>query len=353
MRTLLIDPYLDSLGGGERYLLTIAEVLLSHQWGVDVVWDGSDLPQLAKQKFNLNLDALKLIPTAQFTNFFSRVFTTSRYDVVIAITDGSLPFLFGSRNFVHFQVPFRDVYRNNPVSQLKKTLINGYFVNSQFTQQVIDYEYHVTSQVIYPPVPVTDFVVKDKQPTILYVSRFSNLLQYKGHKELIQAFKMLYDRHHPDYRLVLAGSTQTGSTELLNQLRAESQNYPIEIITNPPFSQLQDLYAHATFFWSASGFNIDPRIHPEQCEHFGISLVEAMAAGCVCLAVNKGGHTEIIQSGQSGYLWQTLEELVDLTEQLIADQSHRGHLSFAATARAQEFSKEKFAHRFMNYLANK
>ena len=43
-------------------------------------------------------------------------------------------------------------------------------------------------------------------------------------------------------------------------------------------------------------------------EHFGISVVEAMAAGAVPLAVGKGGVGEIITPGENGILWDTVAD---------------------------------------------
>jgi len=42
-------------------------------------------------------------------------------------------------------------------------------------------------------------------------------------------------------------------------------------------------------------------------EHFGITTVEAMAAGCVPLVYDSGGQAEIVSSGYNGYrLFATL-----------------------------------------------
>lgn len=344
-KALLIDPYLDSLGGGERYILTIAESLLQQNWQVDLLWDNAaNIKATANNKFNLDIGQASFVPSAEYhSGLLSRYKFTSSYDVIFAITDGSVPFLFGKKNIIHFQVPFHGVFPINFITSLKKFFIHHYVCNSKFTQHIIDQEYRITSSVIYPPVAVQDFTSSPKQPVILYVSRFSNLLQYKGHAELITAFKTFHDRGNKQFKLVLAGGTEQGSDQLLTDLKQSAQNYPIEFIINPPFSQLRELYSHAMFFWSAAGYDINPQTNPEQCEHFGISLVEAMASGCVPIVLNNGGYPEIIQSGKSGYLWQTLDELPDLTEKTLVNPQALQHLSFSAVSRAQDFSKQKFA----------
>jgi glycosyltransferase involved in cell wall biosynthesis len=92
------------------------------------------------------------------------------------------------------------------------------------------------------------------------------------------------------------------------------------------------LLQSAKIYWHATGFAEDETTHPERMEHFGITTVEAMAAGCVPVVINKGGHPEIIQHGVNGFLWNTREELKQYTTVLIQDKALRGRM--AATARA-------------------
>ena len=77
-------------------------------------------------------------------------------------------------------------------------------------------------------------------------------------------------------------------------------------------------------------------------EHFGISVVEAMAAGAVPLAVGKGGVREIIRQSETGILWNTPAELVAATRQLIEDPERRARLSAAARQHSREFSQERY-----------
>ena len=61
-RAAIYDPYLDTLGGGERYCLTVAEILLKHGYKVDLFWSGDqDLIKKAIKRFSLNLNGLNLV----------------------------------------------------------------------------------------------------------------------------------------------------------------------------------------------------------------------------------------------------------------------------------------------------
>ena len=39
MRAAIYDPYLDTGGGGERYMMTVAHTLKKEGWDVEVKWD--------------------------------------------------------------------------------------------------------------------------------------------------------------------------------------------------------------------------------------------------------------------------------------------------------------------------
>lgn len=50
-------------------------------------------------------------------------------------------------------------------------------------------------------------------------------------------------------------------------------------------------------------------------EHFSIALLEAMAAGCICVASDVGGNPEAIKDEETGLLFEYGNES-DLTEKL-------------------------------------
>ena len=85
---------------------------------------------------------------------------------------------------------------------------------------------------------------------------------------------------------------------------------PLSSRVNLPADELRELFARASVYWHATGFSVK---EPAAQEHFGITIIEGMAAGAVPVVFNSGGPPEIITSGENGYLFDTLEELVDDT----------------------------------------
>lgn len=77
MRIGIYDPYLDDLGGGEKYMMTIAQCL-SKEHQVDVFWDNKqDLDNLI-YRFSLDLSKISLVPnifSGQFSTFQRLIFT--------------------------------------------------------------------------------------------------------------------------------------------------------------------------------------------------------------------------------------------------------------------------------------
>ena len=122
MRIGIYDPYLDVLGGGERYMLTAAKCL-SQNHTVELFWYNADIIKKAQERFGLNLSSVKVtknIFTSQY-GFLERLKITRSYDAIIYLSDGSLPFLFSKKSFIHFQFPVEWV-TTNPLITLKSSL---------------------------------------------------------------------------------------------------------------------------------------------------------------------------------------------------------------------------------------
>ena len=63
LRAAIYDPYLDTLGGGERYCLTVGEILLKNGYQVDIFWSGNqEIISQAEKRFDLKLQDIKLVP---------------------------------------------------------------------------------------------------------------------------------------------------------------------------------------------------------------------------------------------------------------------------------------------------
>ena len=117
-----------------------------------------------------------------------------------------------------------------------------------------------------------------------------------------------------------------------------------------PYPEMLKLYNESAIYWHASGYGEDENREPVKFEHFGITTVEGMAAGCVPVVIGKGGQPEIVRHGQNGYLWNSIRELQSYTLKLIQDEDLRARISSKALADSAAYSKEKFQNSLIELL---
>ncbi len=332
-KAAIYNPYLDTMGGGERYTLAVVQALTKADYKVFVEWKNKDILKKLEDRFGVDLKDTQVLPDVK---------RGDGYDVCFWVSDGSIPLLRARKNWLHFQVPFQKVGGKTLINKMKFFRIAKVICNSQFTKKFIDREYGVNSVVVYPPADIKKFKPKKKENIILYVGRFSSLKQAKGQEHLVEVFKKVYDQGHDNWKLFLAGGTEVGSGDLVNMLRKSAKGYPISIIESPDFSSLQTIYGSAKIFWSASGYGIEEVNNPELVEHFGITTVEAMAAKAVPITYGAGGQIEIVDDGINGYLWKTKAGLMDKTIKLINDNKLLQKMGKKAQEKSRLYSYERF-----------
>lgn len=357
MRALIFDPYIDTLGGGERYTFFVAKVLLGLGFSVEFAWnDGHDLLK-AQERFDFNLSKAQVNKTAHKlffenkSNLLKRFIFTRKYDLIFYVSDGSLPFLFGRQNLIHIQVPFKKVSGNKFLNKLKLTLIDKIIYNSKFTRNVVEKNINSSKDfVLYPPIDVTGFhSTAKKENLIISVGRFDSPSHSKRQDILIKAFKKLSPKA-PQYKLILAGGVKgDAGKKQAEDLKKESSNLPIKFVLNADFPKLKKLYSQAKIFWHAAGFEVDEEKNPEKVEHFGMTTVEAMSAGCVPLVISKGGQKETVTK-ETGFLCNTIDEMASSTLKLIQNEKLIKSMSLQAIKTSKKFSQEEFTKKIKNII---
>lgn len=207
--------------------------------------------------------------------------------------------------------------------------------------------------MLYPPVSLLNADDKPRKKWIAHVGRFFATGHNKKQLELIQAFRQLVDSGVADWQLQLIGSVEPGEIHAayVKECQQLAKGYPVFFHFGVPAVELKNILAQSALYWHATGFDIDEQQQPAFLEHFGMTVVEAMSAGCVPVVINKGGIPEIVTE-ESGVVWNTIPELIEQTQQLIHDSPRRKSLSQGAIKRAKVFSKQKFQQQFEK-LVNK
>jgi len=367
MKVGIYAPHLHRLGGGEKYICELAIALRDDHDVEFVNFAPFDRAQLeARFGFDLrNVRARVLRVPAGFVSslpylsgamqHFMLSQASQAYDVFINQASDTSPFEGkAAKNIAVIQIPppqsgrmrFARVPFARKMWDGSLASYDVLLVYSQFVQRWVERVYAREAVVLYPPcgAPLTERPVKDN--VILSVGRFFVEKHSKKQLEMIKGFKRLYDSTpeaaHWTFHLAGGIGADRAHVQYLEACRAEAVGYPIVIHPNAPATVTRDLYARASLFWHATGFDEDEELHPDRMEHFGITTVEAMAAGCVPLVVNKGGQPEIVRNGIEGILWDTLDELLEGTKTVITNGMLQTTMSVASMERSKAFSTRKF-----------
>ncbi|KAL2912383.1 asparagine-linked glycosylation protein [Polyrhizophydium stewartii] len=190
-------------------------------------------------------------------------------------------------------------------------------VNSSWTQGHINDIWRIPDRtgLVFPPCDTARLIqlpLAGRRRTIISVAQFR---PEKNHALQIEALRILL-RDNPEMEtgdnrveLVLVGSVRNADdalrVEKLHKLIAKfSLQDNVRIIENASYDYLQSLLGSASV-----------GIHTMRDEHFGISIIEYMAAGAIPVAHNSGGpKLDIVRpyrGAQTGFLATTAREYAD------------------------------------------
>jgi glycosyltransferase involved in cell wall biosynthesis len=154
--------------------------------------------------------------------------------------------------------------------------------------------------------------------------------------------------------LFILGSVITENTVYSKKIKSMiSICKNISFMENPDRKTIEDYYGRSKIFWHAKGFSTDEDKNPYALEHFGLTTVEAMSAGCVPIVINKGGQKEIVENGINGFLWNNPEQLIEKTVFLIQNSAQYASMSKAAKESVKRYSLDGFTNNFDKILKSK
>jgi glycosyltransferase involved in cell wall biosynthesis len=281
------------------------------------------------------------------------------YDVFVALVHGVPPFNHSPRGILHVLFPMMHRVGVPALSSNLRGQARALYTRWEWTARLSSYEiltansrytatwcrklWGIDPAVLYPPVDVT-FPTRVKTRSIVTVGRFTRTGHAKRQDVLLSAFGRIAGA------CAAASFTALGSLSaypddeaFFAELELEAKGSAVRLLSNASRNAVVEALAEAAVYWHAAGYGEPADAHPERMEHFGISTVEAMAAGCVPVVINRGGQPEIVEHGVSGFVWETVDELIAHTTRLLEDDALRERMSAAARVRAQAFSIQSFA----------
>ncbi|XP_031264212.1 GDP-Man:Man(3)GlcNAc(2)-PP-Dol alpha-1,2-mannosyltransferase isoform X2 [Pistacia vera] len=221
-------------------------------------------------------------------------------------------------------------------------------VNSSWTQSHIEKLWRIPDRIkrVYPPCDTSGLQVlplerPTESPNIISVAQFR---PEKAHPLQLEAFSLAIrklDADLPRPKLQIVGSCRNKSDEeRLQNLKDKAVELKVdgdvEFHKNVMYRDLVKLLGGAV-----------AGIHSMIDEHFGISVVEYMAAGAIPIAHNSAGpRMDIVleEDGQpTGFLAQNAEEYASAILQVVRmPETERLKMAAAARQRAGRFSEQRF-----------
>lgn len=361
MKTLaLFTPFELIAGGGTRFILGLAETFRDVYKVYLVTPSALPLPPVVDVALNLGVRADHVIPLS-WEDAHARAQKTP-FSYAVAVGNEPLPEVPGlaEHNFFHCQFPFPMQQDNLKVKLIYLSQCEGIVVNSEYTRRHLRARFEELAapspsiHVIYPPadrIAPEQEAVRREQKTILSVGRFFDV-GGKCQDQLIQAFRKL---NGEGWSLHLAGAIYQGETRyaMYDKCVRLAEGLSVRFYPNASRAEIGRLYSQCTCYWHGAGLGANSSTEPEKFEHFGITVVEAMAAGCLPFVLGHGGPAEIVTSGSDGWTFKTLDELVELTSHSVTlPDSQLEEMRNRGRARAAAFTTEVFQAKWRMLLSN-
>ncbi len=232
--------------------------------------------------------------------------------------------LAGNIDFLGIELIERVLACNVPVAHYVMNPVPGY--PCEWTPLVRSYQYITcsnwirdnlqiqghpvtTAQTIYPGADVEYFYEPELPPRdALKIAYASLLMPYKGADVLAETLILLNTMGIEFSATFAGGTSEPDYVQAIREMIADEGlsdrvHFP-GVLTR---SELKTLYSTHNILVFPSRFQ----------EPFGISQVEAMAAGLTVVTSGTGGSSEIITSGENGLIFES-ENPLDLSDQLIS-----------------------------------
>ncbi|XP_055398261.1 GDP-Man:Man(3)GlcNAc(2)-PP-Dol alpha-1,2-mannosyltransferase [Bubalus kerabau] len=213
------------------------------------------------------------------------------------------------------------------------------------------------TNIVYPPCDVQTFLDlplhEEKATSEHLLVSIGQFRPEKNHPLQIRAFAKLLNKKEseslPPLKLVLIGGCRNQDDELrVNQLRRLAEDLgvqeDVEFKINIPFDELKNYLSEATV-----------GLHTMWNEHFGIGIVECMAAGMIVLAHNSGGpKLDIVvphHGERTGFLAESEEGYAETMAHILSmSAEQRLQIRNSARASVSRFSDQEFEVTFLSSM---
>lgn len=366
MKVVLVHDYLKEYGGAERVLEALHEIFPKAPL-YTAYFDPDGLGPHAKRfsGWDIRTSWFQKLPFASYLLSSFRVFAPmifesfdlSEYDLVISSCNTYFSKAVitkpGSLHISYIHTPPRYLYgyttsfnyNKNPITKVLGEIANHFLriydfetsqrpdilvANSKNVQDRIKKFYRRDSVVIYPPVDVERFKIKDLRfKNKKYFLSVGRLVRGKGMDVIVDACVRL------ELSLKVVGTGP--EMESLKCKVQSAKSKTIEFLGQVPDDKLPKLYVNAKATIVAS-----------EDEDFGVVAVESMACGTPVIAPKAGGFLETVADGKTGkfFISTMAIELMKVLESFDPDKFKAEDLR----KQAEKFSKMRFKKEIMELV---
>lgn len=204
--------------------------------------------------------------------------------------------------------------------------------------------------MVHPPCNIAPFLtIPLRKPVDSFnIVSIGQFRPEKDHELQLISFKLFFESctQHPLPSLLLIGSCR--DQEDHNRVRALKLlantlgiGPHVEFYVNISFEELLQLLSRSHV-----------GLHTMWNEHFGICIVELMAAGLIMVAHNSGGpQTDIISRGRTGFLCCTSAEYSEAFTLIHSNYSGLQGMALSARKSVEKYSEEAFTHQYLSLIS--
>ncbi len=334
-------------GGGIVYVLAIARILSENGFDVTVFFNDSIL--LSELCSRYATEGLKIKTQKRTTiPLLSQVFFAFKewldFDIVIQQSLIAPRVTFVGNSFILCDFPMGKMETMS--EKIRLELWKNIIVNSAYTKVWVRNYWKRDASVFYPPLERPIQLNTNRNLDMVCVGRFNNGKRSKRQDVVIAVFKELISMGYKGINLHLIGYVQ--DPDYLNHLKGSALGFPIFFHENCTNEKRITFLNQSALFISACGYENNEQKKPMLVEHYGISVVEAMAQGCIPVVIGKGGHKETVDHNKNGFHWFNKNELRNHLTTLLENKKLREEMSAAAYLKSEEYSFKKLEDKILN-----
>ncbi|MCW4024075.1 MAG: glycosyltransferase [Candidatus Bathyarchaeota archaeon] len=358
-------PTLNVYGGGEYVAVAIANALAENNQNVTLFSSSQVDPKEVKNYFGESLNpAIEAVK--QTSNFkpwalagfyqtiLQSILAKSKCNLLIDVFSNCV-FPWAQVSYIHYPFLNKDFYRTTfpylenphllPVGALPHVFLEKnltsfddklILANSHYTAGEIKKYQNKPVEVLYPPFSsviskIGKTTLKNpKENLVVTTSRFAPA-------KMLERIPQIAAKTRKDINFAIIGRVYSSETlfELQKMVKQMDLENRVKFYPDASAQQKFDLLKRAKVY-----------LHTMVGEHFGISIVEAMALGCIPLVHNSGGMVEI---APVQYRYETRQQAAEKIDSAISGWSEWESLYVKELA--QKFSLENFSVRFLDLMS--